>query len=121
MKGKSLAFTILSVVVLAIGSYSGYFTESVQAWLGIVSMAAVLVLSTFFPSGELVKGWNLVMILTNATMIAVQLFNATADKGLMSPELANGLIMGINIFIQVLLKDYSGTKATGSIMEKKLV
>lgn len=118
MKAKSLAVMILSAAILAVGAYSGYFTESVQAWLGIVSMAMVLALNTFFPSGTLVTGWNWVLWTTNIAAIVIQLLNATMEQGLLKPELVNGIIIAINIFIQTFLKDYSGGN---SVAEKKLV
>jgi len=117
MKGKSLGFTILTALVLVVGSYVGYFNETVQAWLGIVSMATLLVLSTFFKSGELVKGWSTVTVITNASMIGIQVLNLIGDKNLVDPSVINGVIIGINIFIQTFLKDYNG----GSIAERKVI
>lgn len=118
MKGKSLAVTIMSALVLILGSYSGYFTDHVQSWLGIVSMGLVLTMSTFFPSGKMVSGFTPILVLSNVLSIVIQLLNATADKSLISPEVVNGVIIGINIFLTTFLKDYSGN---GSIMERKLI
>ncbi len=118
MKGKSLAVSIISAAILAIGAYAGLFTESAQAWLGIVSMALILVLNQFFPSGTPVTGWNWVIWTTNIAAIVIQLLNATMEEGLLKPELVNGIIIAINIFIQTFLKDYNGGN---SIAEKKLV
>jgi len=61
MEKKSLAVQMITAVLLLIGAYSGMFTEGVQAWLGIASMALTLVLSTLYPSGTLVKGWTTMM------------------------------------------------------------
>ena len=117
MKAKSLIVTIISAAILAFGAYSGFFSAGVQAWLGIVSMAGVLVLSTFFPSGTLVAGWNWVMWTTNIAAIVVQLFTAIGSQSLLSPEIVNAIIIGINIFVQTFLKDYG----TGSVAVNKIV
>lgn len=118
MKAKSLAVSVISAAILVIGAYSGYLTATAQAWAGIVAMALTLTLSTIFPSGEIVKGWNWVMWSTNIAAIVLQLLSATMDKGLLAPELVNGIIIAINIFIQVFLKSYAGGE---SITEKKLI
>lgn len=118
MKAKSLAVTIISAAILAIGAYAGLFTSSIQAWLGIVSMALVLVLNQFFPSGAPVQGWNWVTWATNISAILIQLLNVMSEQALVKPEIVNGIIIAINIFIQTFLKSYAGN---GSIAEKKLV
>ena len=106
MEKKSLAVQLITVVVLMIGAYSGMFGTGSQAWLGIVSMAATLALTTFFPSGTVVKGWTAVMWLVNLGGIVVQLMNAMGSAGLVSAEVTNAIMIGINIIIQVFAKDY---------------
>ncbi len=118
MKGKSLLVQILTTLVLVIGSYGKLFDATTAAWLGIVSMGLTAVLGTFFKSGEFVKGWSKVMIVVNAIGILVQLLNATSDNGLLPSDVVNYVIIGINIFVGVFLRDYIGN---GSITEKKLV
>jgi hypothetical protein len=104
---KSLAVQILTVLVLLIGAYSGLFSATGQAWLGIVSMAATLVLSTFFPSGTLPSGWNKIMWITNITGVVLQLLAAIGSAGLIDPMTVNTIIIAINIFVQVFIKNYT--------------
>jgi hypothetical protein len=104
---KSLAVQILTVLVLLIGAYSGMFSASAQAWLGIVSMAATVTLSTFFPSGTLPSGWNKIMWITNITGVVLQLLAAIGSAGLIDPMTVNSIIIAINIFVQVFIKNYT--------------
>lgn len=103
---KSLAVQILTVLVLLIGAYSGMFGATAQAWLGIVSMGATLVLSTFFPSGTLPTGWNKLMWITNITGVVLQLLTAIGSTGLIDPMMVNTIIIAINVFMQVFIKNY---------------
>lgn len=111
MKAKSLAVSIITTLILVIGGYAHSFSPAVQAWLGISSFGLTLVLTTFFPSGTLVKGWNWIVVATNATGILLQLLSAVSDKGLLPVEVVNGLIVAVNIFIQGFLKDYTAAPA----------
>lgn len=104
---KSLAVQILTVLVLLIGAYSGLFGDTAQAWLGIVSMGATLVLSTFFPSGNMPSGWNKIMWITNITGVALQLLTAIGSAGLVDVMTINTIIVSINIFLQVFVKEYT--------------
>jgi hypothetical protein len=74
--------------------------------MGIASSALVLVLSNFFPSGVLVKGWNVVLWATNIGAVAIQVLNLVSEQGLVSAAIINGIIIGINILIQVFFKNY---------------
>ena len=65
MKKKSLIVSVLSALILIIGSYAGMFTGTVQAWMGIATIALTMTLTTFFPSGTIVKGWTWVMWATS--------------------------------------------------------
>lgn len=109
---KSLAVQILTVLVLLIGAYSGLFGASTQAWLGIISMGATLILSTFFPSGTLPSGWDKIMWVTNITGVALQLLTAIGSAGLIDPMTINAIIISINVFLQLFIKNYG-------ILEKK--
>lgn len=103
---KSLAVQIITVLILLIGAYAGFLSPSAQAWLGIVSMALTLTLSTFFPSGTLPKGWTTIMWVTNISGVVLQLLNALGDQGLVDAKTINMLIVAINILIQVAVKEY---------------
>lgn len=118
MKGKSLLVQILTTIILVIGSYGKLFDATTAAWLGIVSMGLTSILGTFFKSGEFVKGWSKVMIAVNAIGILVQLLNASSENGLLPADVVNYVVIGINIFMGVFLKDYIGN---GSIAEKRSV
>lgn len=118
MKAKSLAVQLLTALILVIGAYSNMLPASVAAWLGIVSMAATLILNQWFSTGTIVKGWTWVMWATNIAGIVLQLMAAIGDNGLLAANVTNGIIIAINIFMQAFLKDYTGA---GSVVEKKLV
>ncbi len=110
---KSLAVQILTVIILMIGAYSGMMSPTAQAWMGIVAMAATVTLSTFFPSGQIVKGWTTIMWITNISGVVLQLLNAMGNSGLIDVQTINMIMIGINILIQVFLKDYTVKKAQG--------
>lgn len=103
---KSLAVQIFTILVLMIGAYAGFFSETVQAWLGIVSMGLTLVLSTFFPTGTLPRGWTAIMWIANVSGVVMQLLNAIGDSGLVNPQTINIVMIGINIILQVVVKQY---------------
>lgn len=108
---KSLAVQIMTVLVLLIGAYAGFFSEGAQAWLGIVSMALTLTLSTFFPSGTLPKGWTSVMWITNVSGVALQLLNAIGNEGLVDAQTINIIMIAINTVLQVVVKNYESNTA----------
>lgn len=103
---KSLAVQILTVLILLIGAYAGLFGATTQAWLGIISMGATLVLSTFFPSGTLPTGWDKIMWVTNITGVVLQLITAIGSAGLIDVMTVNAIIISINIFLQLFIKNY---------------
>ena len=104
---KAIAVQIITVLVLLIGAYMGTFSTGVQAWLGIVSMALTLVLSTFFPSGNMPTGWTTVMWITNISGVVLQVLNAMGNTGLVDAQVINMIMIGINVFLQVFVKDYT--------------
>ena len=105
MKGKSVAVQIITTVILLIGAFGANLSGTFAAWLGIVSMALTLILSTFAPSGTFVKGWSVVMWATNIGGILTQLLVATSDAGLVAANITNGIIVVINIILQVYFTD----------------
>jgi len=104
---KSLAVQILTVIVLMIGAYMGSFSEGTQAWLGITSMAITLALSTFFSSGNMPTGWTTLMWVTNGAGVVLQILNAMGTSGLVDAQTINMIMVGINILLQVFVKDYT--------------
>lgn len=104
---KSLAVQILTVIILMIGAYMGAFSTGAQAWLGIVSMGLTLVLSTFFPSGSMPTGWTTIMWITNISGVVLQVLNAMGTSGLIDAQVVNMIMIGINILLQVFVKDYA--------------
>lgn len=116
MKGKSLLTMILSGAILAFGAYSGYFNETVQAWLGVISFACLLVLnSDMLKSGEMTSMWKFATWALNIGAIAVQVLGQINDKALMPAAVVNGIMIGINIIMQMVAKDYG----QGSLLYKK--
>ena len=105
MKKKSLAFNLLTFAVLIIGAYAGFLTLPAQAWLGIVAFVATVVLNQWFPSGQLIQGWNTVTWIVNIAGVLIQGITAIGDQGLLDPVIVNSVIMGINILIQTFLKE----------------
>lgn len=105
MKGKSIAVQILTTVLLLLGANIFGFTGVAAAWAGIASMALTLVLSTFAPSGTFVKGWSVVMWATNIGGIIIQLLSAMSDQSLVAANITNGIIIVINIILQVYFTD----------------
>lgn len=103
---KSLAVQIMTILILLIGSYTGYFSPEVQAWLGIASMAMTLTLSTFFPSGNLPAGWTVVMWVTNIAGVVMQLLNALGSQGLVDAQTINIVMIAINVILQTVVKQY---------------
>ena len=106
---KSLAVQLLTVVILMIGAYMGSFSAGVQAWLGIASMAITLVLSTFFASGTMPSGWTTLMWVSNIAGVVLQVANALGTTGLVDAQTINMIMIGINILLQVFVKDYAVT------------
>lgn len=104
---KSLAVQILTVIVLMIGAYMGSFNNETQAWLGIVSMALTLTLSTFFPSGSMPTGWTAILWVTNIAGVVLQVLNAIGTAGLVDAQVINMIMIAINILLQVFVKDYT--------------
>ena len=107
MEKKSLAVQFITAVILMIGAYAGMFSSGAQAWLGIASMVLTVILSTFFPSGTLVKGWTALMWAFNISGIILQALNAIGSKGLIDPQTTNAIMIGINVLIQVFVKNYT--------------
>ena len=108
---KSLAVQIIATLLLLIGAYSGSFNENVQAWLGIATMTLTVVLSTFAPSGVFVKGWNWIMWATNISGVVILVLIAMGDIGKVSVLVVNQIIIVINIFLQLFVKDYTKVPA----------
>jgi len=104
---KSLAVQLLTVIILLIGAYSGMFSTGAQAWLGIVSMAVTLGLTTFFPSGTMPKGWTTIMWVANIAGVVLQILNAMGSTGLVDSQTINMIMIGINVMLQVFVKDYT--------------
>lgn len=103
---KSLIVQIITILILVIGAYSGYFTSTTQAWLGVISFAATITLSTFAPSGVWVKGWSTTSLIVNIAGALVQAINVISENDLVNPQILNGFIIGLNLIIQYIGRDY---------------
>jgi hypothetical protein len=68
-------------------------------------MILSLVLSTFFSSGTMTSQWNIVMWATNISGILIQFLNATGEQGLIAANITNGIVIVINIVLQVYFSD----------------
>lgn len=113
MKGKTIATQIITTMILLIAAFGAGFGGAAASWLGVASMGLSLVLSTFFASGTMTKDWTLVMWATNIGGIAIQILNATGEQGLIAANVTNGIVIVINIILQVYFSDkvLTNTKA----------
>lgn len=109
MVKKSLAVQLITAALLLIGAYSGMFSTGAQAWLGIVSMGLTLFMSTVLPTGTMPKGWTTMMWIFNLSGIVLQLLDTMGSMGLVEPKITNAIMIGLNILIQVFIKDYTVT------------
>jgi uncharacterized membrane protein YphA (DoxX/SURF4 family) len=105
MKGKTIATQIITTMILLIAAFGIQLGGQAASWLGIVSMVLSLVLSTFFASGTMTKQWTVVMWATNISGILIQFLNATGDQGLIAANVTNGIVIVINIVLQVYFSD----------------
>lgn len=101
MKGKSIAVQIVTTLVLLIGYFGNMFDAGTAAILAAISYGLTAVLSTFAPSGEWVKGWNVVMWATNIVGVVTQILNYTSDNGLVAVNVTGAIIAVLNILLQV--------------------
>lgn len=112
MKGKTIFVNLLSFMLLMLMQYSNTFHDSTKAWVGIVIIVLTALLnSDFFKSGSLPSGWNVATYCLNGAMLVVQIINALSEKAFIPVDVANYLILGINTFIMVFIKDYGNKKS----------
>ena len=110
LKGKSLIVAIFTFVIQAIGAYSGLFSPSVSAWLGVVSfLLTILLNSQFFATGEWPLGWSNVLWITNVAGVLIQVLNYMGDHMLIEPQIVNYIIVGVNTFMLAFIKNYGGS------------
>ena len=117
MKGKSLIVQIFTLAILMIAAYSGLFSASSAAWLGVASLALTLTLnSPLLSSGSWPSGWAPVMWISNIGGILLQVLSQIGEKNLIEPNIVNYVIIGINLLLFTFIKDYgTGT----SIVQKR--
>lgn len=101
MKGKSVIVQILTTLVLLAGANVFGFTGEAAAWTGIVGMAISMLLSKFAPSGSWVKNVDWVFYGTNIIAILIQLAQATGEASLVPVNITNGIVIVLNIVLQV--------------------
>jgi len=103
---KSLIAQILSIVVLIIGAYSFNFSGTTLAILGIASFSITQFLATFMPSGTWVDGWHITTWIVNVAGVLIQVLNLVGEHNLISPMLLNQIIIGLNLIVAYIGKNY---------------
>ena len=117
MNGKANAFTIITFLLAMIAAYLPQFIPAVQSWLGIVSFIGTALISTYMTNGTWVKGWDTTMWVVTIAGTLIQLGNQFAAANLIPAATISGIVMGIQVFINVFYKSYGGNT---SIAEKKI-
>lgn len=111
MKGKSIVVQILTTIILVVGSVGSLFNETWMAVLGVVAAAATLIVKTFFPSGTLVVGWDVLLWATNIGYAILQITNLVADVAWIDPAVINAMAVVINTVILVIANSKNGVLA----------
>ena len=112
-QAKSLIVQVLTTIILVIGSAGSLLSAKAAAFAGIISAAFTLILNEFFPSGELVQGWSLVLWVTNLGAVALQIINMIGTVTFIDPAVINYLTIGINTLILVIAKNYGNGALIG--------
>lgn len=107
MKGKTLFVNLIAFILMMLTQYTQLFSEHTQAWMGIVVIVLTAVLnSDFFKSGTFPAGWTTATYIINAMMIVIQIFNAFGANHILPPDVVNYVILSVNTFIMLFIKDY---------------
>jgi hypothetical protein len=112
MKGKSIAVQILTTIILIVGSVGSLFNETWVAVLGVVAAAATLIVKTFFPSGTLVFGWDILLWATNIGYVILQITNMVGTVAWIDPTIINAMAVVINTVILVIANGQNGVLAS---------
>jgi len=112
MKGKSIVVQILTTIILVVGSVGSLFNETWMAMLGVVAAAATLIIKTFFPSGTLVVGWDVLLWATNIGYAILQITNLVADVAWIDPSVINAMAIVINTVILIIANSKNGVLAS---------
>lgn len=107
-QGKSIIVQIITTLLLVIGSAGSLLSVKTAAVLGAVSMVLTLVLKTFYSSGELAKGWDLLLWVTNVGAIILQSINIFGSVIFIPVEVINYLTVIINTVILIVANQSYG-------------
>lgn len=102
MKGKSILFQILMTMVIVLGSAGSLLGSTAMAWAGMIGAALTLIIKTFFPSGTLVVGWDVMLWATNIGAVVLQIMNLMSAVTFIDPALINAMMVIINTVILVI-------------------
>lgn len=114
MKGKSVLVQILTTLVLLAGANVFGFTGTAAAWTGIIGMGISMLLTRFASSGTWVKGFDWVFYGVNIIAILIQLSQATGEAGLIPVNITNGIVIVLNIILQVYFTNKLNDSAKAS-------
>ncbi|CAB4147089.1 hypothetical protein UFOVP518_11 [uncultured Caudovirales phage] len=101
-QGKSIIVQIAMIILIVLGSFGNLFGLEVMMWTGMIGAGITLIVKTFFPSGVLVKGWDILLWATNIGMIIIQITNMVADVTWVSPAVINVMQVAINMIILII-------------------
>lgn len=107
-KGKSIIVQIVTAMLIAIVSMGHLFNDTTTAILGAVGAALVLVMKTFFPTGTLVPGWDLLLWVTNVGAVILQLVNIFSSVIFIPAEVLGYLTAIVNTVILIIANQEYG-------------
>lgn len=107
-QGKSIIVQIITTLLIVIGSAGSLLSVKGMAVVGALSAVLTLVLKTFFSSGQLVQGWDLLLWVTNVGMIILQAVNIFGAVIFIPVEVLNYLAVIINTVILVVANQSYG-------------
>jgi len=112
MKGKSLIVQIVFTIITVLGSVGALFNDTWIAIFGVVGAALTLIVKTFFPSGTLVFGWDILLWATNIGYVILQITNMVGTVAWIDPTIINAMAVVINTVILVIANGQNGVLAS---------
>lgn len=107
-QGKSIIVQIIITLLIVIGSAGSLLSAKAMAVIGAMSAVLTLILKTFYPTGTLVAGWDLLLWVTNVGMILLQAVNIFSSVVFIPAEVLNYLAVIVNTVILVIANQSYG-------------
>lgn len=99
-------------IITVVGSMGSLFNETMVAVLGVIAAAATIIIKTFFPSGTLVVGWDVLLWATNIGYAILQITNLMSGVMWINPAIINAMAVIINTVILVIANSKNGLLAS---------